>query len=96
MGQPERYYVRESSGYTISLSGQPGGGQGRPITEVLVLDRDLCHRVVWSSVTTVTRKRYANGIWAETTSYQRPLSERRAIAAELAARLNAEDASDAA
>lgn len=40
-----RFYIVESTGYRkIGV-----GSDAQQITEVLVLDRDYCHEVVWSS-----------------------------------------------
>src|SRR5262249_18441006 len=99
-----RFIVRESSGY--SMNGTTNARQARLVTEVLVLDRAYCHKVVWSSLTTVmSERRYyfttggrhrPNRRWrakARTlTARAWPLERRRRYAAELAERLNAEDA----
>ncbi len=77
----ERFYVHESVGYM-----QTGDRAGRPVTEVMVLDRAYCHRVVWSSYTTTYLTRHRKRV----TARRWPLRLRRAHAAALAARLNAE------
>jgi hypothetical protein len=96
----ERFVVRESTGYKITE-----GKGGSLTTEVLVLDRGYCYRVVWSSLTSVmTRKKgyfsrpnpWRNPVWRmlpyKATARRWPLAERRAYARDLAAKLNAEDA----
>lgn len=94
-----RFIVRESAGYAITTV-----GVSRWVTEVLVIDRAYCHRVVWSSLTTVMEKRYPRyGIGTlgqrirkgfqlkYATARFWPLAKRREYAADLAARLNAEN-----
>src|SRR6185437_17016601 len=100
MSEP-RFYVLEHSGYPI----QPGGIQDsrRLQTEVLILNRLYCHRVVWSSLTTAERRTYRSPQFGKrgqriadktkhywSTARQWPLDKRRAYAADLAATLNAE------
>lgn len=90
-----RFVVVESSGYRINLPiHDRDTPNGRLVTEVLVLDRDDCHAVVWSSEHAAVKRerwkgRYHNGFKL---AYYRnlPLVERRAAALELAATLNAD------
>lgn len=100
----ERFIVRESSGYRIPPPGSfVKAVHLRPVTEVLVMDRAYCYRVVWSSETTLARrtksydtnwrgnKHHTQKSWygtAKTWSLER----RREYARELAERLNAEAA----
>jgi len=98
-----RYVIAESSGYPINPAGQQAGNS-RIVTEVMVLDRAYCHRVVWSSLHTPVKRTYRwfgpNGKggpkrWRKRhewrTAFRWPLEQRREYARELAARLNAED-----
>lgn len=98
----DRFYVVESRGYQIDLSGKPGKWfRG---AEVLVLDRGYCHEVVWSSWSSVMAReeRYPRrfksgncGLVSKTyhaTASHWPLAKARAYAADLAARLNVEAA----
>ena len=101
MSEP-RYIVAESSGYPIA-QGQTAGNQAL-VTEVMVLDRAYCHKVVWSSLTTVMRVERSyprlgkrgqpiarkRNAW-NGTAWRWPLEQRREYARELAAQLNAED-----
>lgn len=48
MSSVERYYVREHSGYTMMRPGGATPGNATPGIEVMVIDRDYCHRVVKS------------------------------------------------
>ena len=43
-----RFIVRENSGYAIH-PGATQAGNAKLRTEVMVLDRAYCHRVIWSS-----------------------------------------------
>lgn len=98
MNEP-RFIVRESQGYAMNA-----GRKGVLTTEELVLDRGYCHRVVWSSLTSVheSQNRYLSNsqkggpkTWRKktwrSTARTWPLERRRRYAADLAARLNAED-----
>jgi hypothetical protein len=37
-----RFYVREHTGYTITTPGRPNAGNGRPVTECMVIDAAEC------------------------------------------------------
>jgi hypothetical protein len=101
----DRFIVAESSGYTISANANASRTpNSRLITEVMVLDRGYCHRVVWSSLSTLMTARYrcftashkgGPKRWVDkenvVTARRWPLVKRRRYAADLAARLNAED-----
>lgn len=101
----DRFIVAESSGYTISDNANASRTpNSRLITEVMVLDRGYCHRVVWSSLTTLMTAHYrcftaprkgGPKKWVdktnEVTARRWPLEKRRQYARDLAARLNAED-----
>lgn len=102
-----RYIVSECSGYPISGSGQTAG-DAKLCTEVLVLDRCYCHRVVWSSLTawyehvyryTKVDRRYdpprlrPNQAGKKIRPWRTAtLEDTRAFARELCERLNREDA----
>ena len=102
MSEP-RYVVAESSGYPINPESKQGGSS-RIVTEVMVLDRAYCYRVVWSSLHTPVKRTYrwfgsnvkggpkrwrSRHEWR--TAFRWPLEQRREYARELAAQLNAED-----
>jgi hypothetical protein len=98
-----RFVVTESSGYPIHATAGDGGGGSPPVTEVMVLDRGYCHRVVWSSLTSIEErsgrfftnskkggpKSWRTKTW-KASAWKWPLEKRRRYAADLAAKLNAE------
>lgn len=92
MSEPPRFYVRESTGY---LTARGGGSGSRAFTEVMVLDRAYCHRVVWTSAHAVERVLHVRASgrreWYDRTFRRLPVARSRERAAELAALWNAED-----
>ena len=52
----ERFYVVASSGY-LTPDSRPGAGPGNMPTEVLILDRAYCHRVVRSEMSGTGREK---------------------------------------
>lgn len=88
-----RFYVLEHTGYRIHLPILQMASR-TPTTEVMVIDSGECHAVVWSSeLGTRRRQKRWRGESRGTVERQwrrAPLVARRAYAAELAARLNAE------
>ncbi len=74
-GKP-RFIVREITGYTIHRGGT--GGKAQPTTDVMIVDRAYCHRVV--------------SYFRASGNGQPRVGARRHLAQERAARLNAEDA----
>lgn len=82
--EPPRYYVRKHTGY---LAPNVGGTTTPPCTEVMVLDRAYCHRVVWSSLWTM-----ATRSTAALSQHTRHLADHRVTARSLARRWNAEEA----
>lgn len=98
-----RFIVRENTGYRIAPSAQQSR---RTATEVMVIDRAYCHKVVWSSesfpvlyewqgwrISKRTGKRIKGGITRRISSCREwSVERRRAYAVELCERLNAEDA----
>ncbi len=74
-GKP-RFIIREITGYAINPGRHSGGGSRPPTTDVMILDRAYCHRVV------AYFKARGNG--------QPSLSARQHLAQERLARLNAE------
>ena len=83
-GQEERYYVTKSSGFMIRPATWASSGRAVEIVEVMILDRDYCHNLAWSSL-----KDGKN--W-----YTRRLPKLRDEAHRLCAEWNAEDRADAA
>ncbi len=75
-----RFIVREITGYTINPGRYSGGGIRPPVTDVMILDRAYCYRVVSYF------KASGNG--------QPRLPARLHLAEERCARLNAEDAAE--
>lgn len=104
MSEP-RFIVSESSGYP-PIHAAKGGGSARFQTEVMVLDRAYCHKVVWSSLHTPIKRTYRwfgpkrkggpKG-WHQRhewrTAFRWPLERRREYARELAEQLNEWNAS---
>ncbi len=74
-GKP-RFVVREITGYTINETGSTGGN-ALPTTDVMILDRAYCHRVV--------------SYFRASGNGQPRLPARQHLAEERCARLNAED-----
>ncbi len=74
-GKP-RFIIREITGYAINPGRHSGGGNRPPTTDVMILDRAYCHRVV------AYFKAAANG--------QPSLSARQHLAQERLAWLNTE------
>jgi hypothetical protein len=99
----ERFVVSESSGYPIHGTTRQTSVHSPAVTEVMVLDRGYCYRVVWSSLTSIEErsgrfftnskkggpKSWRTKTW-QASARKWPLAKRRAYAADLAARLNAE------
>ena len=99
-----RFIVRENEGHRINLNSPTMARDLRLITEVMVIDRDYCHKVVWSSESTVMRhnerrfqinrrgqpKRWRNKV-RHATARSWPLTRKREYAERLAAELNAKD-----
>ncbi len=76
-GKP-RFIVREITGYAINPGRHSGGGNRPPTTDVMILDRAYCHRVV------AYFKAAGNG--------QPHLAARQHLAEYHCAKLNADDA----
>ena len=100
MSHSPRFVVRENTGYRITPSGERSS---RTATEVMVIDRDYCHRVVWSSETSPVlykRQRHGRGLLGQrirkgfdkrvSSCRNWSLARRRTYAAELCDRLNRE------
>ncbi len=75
-GKP-RFIIREITGYAINPGRHSGGGNRPPTTDVMILDRAYCHRVV------AYFKAAGNG--------QPNLAARQHLAQERLTRLNDED-----
>jgi hypothetical protein len=95
-----RFVVRENTGYRITPSGERSS---RAAVEVMVIDRDYCHRVVWSSETSSVpyrRQRHGPGSLGQrirkgfekrvSSCREWSVERRRTYAAELCDRLNLE------
>ncbi len=72
-----RFIIREITGYTINPGRHSGGGNRPPVTDVMILDRAYCHRVV--------------GYFKAAGNGQPRIAARRALAEHRASQLNAED-----
>lgn len=83
----ERFYTLEHKGFPIdpTREGRSGGQTGDGSTEVMVLDRAYCHRVVWSSWTGRNMRQIGS------CNTERRLADSRRFADSLCAKLNAED-----